>query len=65
MWPQIFNEISSCVRFEVPTAVTMKITIFWDITQSTLRKDYWFFEGTCCLYLVARRITSQKTGMFK
>jgi hypothetical protein len=33
------------------STVTMKNTIFWDMTMYTVAEIYRFFEGLCCLHL--------------
>jgi hypothetical protein len=47
---------SYCVRFEVLTAVTVKITVFWYVTTSGLVDHYQSFEETCCLHLQGPRL---------
>jgi hypothetical protein len=49
------------VRFEVLTAVVMKISIFWDITSTSPFKVNRYFGGTCRLHLQGRRISQVKT----
>jgi hypothetical protein len=44
------------VGFEVPTAVVMKSSIFWDITPCSPLKVNWCFGGTCRLHLQGLRI---------
>jgi hypothetical protein len=44
------------LRFEVLTAVNMKITVFWDVIPCRLVNIYKYFGGTCCLHLQERRI---------
>jgi hypothetical protein len=39
------------MRFEVLTAVTMKFTVFWDVTPYNLVKIYRRFEGTSSFHL--------------
>jgi hypothetical protein len=39
------------VVFEVPTAVTMKSTIFWDVTLCRQVEVYQCYGGTYCLHL--------------
>jgi hypothetical protein len=52
------------VNFSIPTALhgsgtctvtdkemTTKITIFWDVTPSSMEDHYRRFEKTCCLHL--------------
>jgi hypothetical protein len=46
-----------CVGFEVLTAVTMKPSIFWDITPCSQMKVNQRFGGACCLYLQGRLIS--------
>jgi hypothetical protein len=47
----------NCVGFEVLTAVVMKSTTFWNITQCTLFKVNRSFGGTCRLHLHGRKIS--------
>jgi hypothetical protein len=49
------------VGFEVPTAVAMKSSVFWDITPCGSVKFNWRFRGTCRLHLQGLRI-SQETS---
>jgi hypothetical protein len=44
-------------RFEVPTAVEMKSSIFWDITACGPLKVNECIRGTCLLDLLDRRIS--------
>jgi hypothetical protein len=39
----------SLVRFQVLTAVTMKMTAFWDIAACSLVEDDRRFRGACCI----------------
>jgi hypothetical protein len=45
------------VGFEVLTAVVMKSTAFWDITQCSLLKVNRRFGGTYCLHLQGRKLS--------
>jgi hypothetical protein len=45
-----------CVRFEVLTAVTVKINVFWYVTPSGLVDYYRSFEEICCLHLQGPRL---------
>jgi hypothetical protein len=45
-----------CVRVEVFTAVTVKITVFWYVTPSCLVDHYKSFEETSCLHLQDPRL---------
>jgi hypothetical protein len=38
-----------CIRFEVHTAVSMKITVHWDIMLCNLIDRYQYIGGACCL----------------
>jgi hypothetical protein len=37
------------VRFQVLTAASMKMTVFWDVTLCSLVEVYRRFRGACCL----------------
>jgi hypothetical protein len=39
---RLFQAISSCIRFEVYTAVTMKNAVNWDVTPFGSRKNRCF-----------------------
>jgi hypothetical protein len=39
-------------------AVTMKITVFWNMMPCSLADFYWHFTSTCCLHLQDRRVMS-------
>jgi hypothetical protein len=45
----IFLKRIQCLRFEVPTTLVVKISIFWDITPRSLLKVNQYFGGTCYL----------------
>jgi hypothetical protein len=45
------------MRFEVLTAVTMTIIVFWDVTLCNL-SDVQSFRGTCCLHLGEEELNS-------
>jgi hypothetical protein len=38
------------VRFQVLTAASMKVTVFWDVTPCSLVEVYRRFRGACCLH---------------
>jgi hypothetical protein len=38
------------VRFQVLTAASMKMTVFWDIAPCSLVEVYRRFRGACCLH---------------
>jgi hypothetical protein len=42
------------VKFEVLTAVTMKISVFWDVTMRSLVDIHRCFERTFCIYEYTR-----------
>jgi hypothetical protein len=50
-----------CAGFEIPTAVVMKRTIFWDITPCNPLKVNRRFEGTYPLHLQGRIISRAKS----
>jgi hypothetical protein len=37
------------MRFQVLTAASMKMTVFWDFEQCSLVEVYQRFRGACCL----------------
>jgi hypothetical protein len=43
--------------FGVLTAVTMKITVFWDVTPCSLVERYQCFGRTCCFHLKGGGVT--------
>lgn len=43
------------VRVEVLTALTVKITIFWDLMPCSPVDLYWHSRGMCCHHLQCRR----------
>jgi hypothetical protein len=45
------------IRYEVPTAVSMKSTVFRVVTQHSLAEVYGCFEGRHCLHLQGGRIS--------
>jgi hypothetical protein len=45
------RRIRNCTRFEVLTAVIMKITAFWDAKPCSLIEVYLYFGGPCSLHL--------------
>jgi hypothetical protein len=38
------------VRFEVVTAVTVKISVFWDMTPCCMTETYRYFGGTQSIF---------------
>jgi hypothetical protein len=38
------------VRFQVLTAASMKMTVFWVVASCSLVDVYWHFRGACCLH---------------
>jgi hypothetical protein len=40
----------TCVRFQVLTAASIKMTTFWDIVTCSLVEVVWRFRGTYCLH---------------
>jgi hypothetical protein len=47
------------LKFEDITVVTMKITVFFDVTLCSLVDMYQHFEGDCCLRLHGSRVELQ------
>jgi len=43
-------------------AVTMKITVFWDMTTGSLVESFWHFGVTCCLNLQGRTSPPEDGG---
>jgi hypothetical protein len=39
------------IEFEIPTVLTMKHTVFWDIALCSPAEDHWHLCGTYCLHL--------------
>jgi hypothetical protein len=59
------------LRFEVLTAVSMKIAVFWVVATGSLVEVYQRFRGPCCLHHQGDRpttrlhgATTQKTAIF-
>jgi hypothetical protein len=50
----------SVLRFQILTAVTMKFTVFWDVTPCILVAVYQLFGGKCGLYLQGTRHGEQQ-----
>jgi hypothetical protein len=49
--------VKAClVRFEVLTAVTVKIAVFWNVTHCSLVSYYQRFGGTCCLHVLVKDV---------
>jgi hypothetical protein len=48
------------VRFEVLTALFMKIQVFWDVTACTLVDSYYSFRGTYCLRV---KVVEERTAL--
>jgi hypothetical protein len=46
-------------EFDIPTAVTMNSTIFWDVTPCSLVEFNQCLGGTYCLYLQDRRVSQE------
>jgi hypothetical protein len=45
---QFFDYNLLCVRFQVLTAVSMKVAVFWPVVQCSLVEVYRRFRGPCC-----------------
>jgi hypothetical protein len=41
------------VRFQVVTAVSIKMTVFWDVAPCSLAEVYQCFRGVCCCAIIA------------
>jgi hypothetical protein len=52
------------VGYEVPMAVVMKSSIFWDIMPHTPFKVNRRFRGTCRLHFQGRRISQAKNSAY-
>jgi hypothetical protein len=63
----ILNNVHQYLRFEVLMAVTMKISIFWNVTQYSLVHCYQCFRGTCCFLhsFALRRESDDSSEMLK
>jgi hypothetical protein len=72
-WPRIeeastdtscpLYKANSLVRFQVLTAASMKMAVFWVIAPCSLVEVYRRFRGAC--YQTTRRATTQKTATLK
>jgi hypothetical protein len=49
------------VRFEVLSAVTMKRTIFWDVTLCSPVDVHQRFGGTYCLHLQGQKVSTARS----
>jgi hypothetical protein len=52
-WFFFLGEISedvNLVRFQVLTAASMKMAVFWVVAPCSLVEVYWRFRGACCLH---------------
>jgi hypothetical protein len=52
------------VGFEVFTAVSMMMAVFWVVAPCSLVELYQRFRGPCCLHHQGNRPTTQKTAIF-
>jgi hypothetical protein len=43
------NQLNYKVRFQVPTAASIKMAVFWDVAPYSLVEVYRRFRGVCCL----------------
>jgi hypothetical protein len=48
-WLMLFKEIIA-MRFQVFTAVSMKVAVFWVVAPCSLVKVYWYSRGACYLH---------------
>jgi hypothetical protein len=48
------------MRLEVPTAVTIKITVVWDVMLCNAVDRYQRFERICCLHLESKCKPSER-----
>jgi hypothetical protein len=59
------SSIICTVGFEVLTAVSTKMAVFWVVAPSSLVEGYQRFRGPCCLHHQGDdRATTQKTAIF-
>jgi hypothetical protein len=57
-----FYKIQAISKIWILSAVTLKITIVWDVTPSSLVEIYRCFGATCCFHLQDGRVFySQQT----
>jgi hypothetical protein len=59
----VSTKIQIYIGTEVPTAVVMKSSIFWDITLCSLLKVNLRFGGMCHLHLQGGRIIQERDGI--
>jgi hypothetical protein len=56
------------MRFQILTAASMKMTVFWGVLQCSLADVYRRFKGACCLHyqgdLMMKASTSEKSVKF-
>jgi hypothetical protein len=52
------RRVNTCLRFEVPAAVTVRITVVCDVTSCGLVEVSLSFVGTCCLHLQGSKVDS-------
>jgi hypothetical protein len=48
--------VSSIVEFQVLSAVTVMVSVCWDVTLVVLYRYINLFTGTCCLHFLACRV---------
>jgi hypothetical protein len=57
------------MRFQVLTAMSMKVTVFWDVAPCSLVEVYQHFRGACCLHhqdiitLMLEAVTTPETSV--
>jgi hypothetical protein len=63
---EICSQITSIsTRFEVVTAMTMKITVFWGVTPCNLVERYRRFGGTCRFHIPPRRMDTRNSDFIQ
>jgi hypothetical protein len=59
------NKSFPCVvRFQALTAMSLKMTVFWDIASCSLVEVYWRFRGSHCLIaLIMEAVSTSETSV--
>jgi hypothetical protein len=51
------------VRFQVLTAPSMKMALFWDVAPCSLVNNDWHFKGTCCFIIGSAALMTEAVNM--